>query len=93
MTHHAVIEALEESVEKLNKDLHIMRNLLMLEGKTMITAHDNVRILVFAPSTYKAYVPKKYDGFTVEFSDWYGTIEPIDMNTLIKLEKHGIYLS
>lgn len=92
MAHHAVIEALEDAVEALQKDLHVLIHMIKLDNKSMAITHDNDKIIVHLPLTYKAYVPKKFKHFDVQVSEW-ECEEVLDMDTVIKLEKYGIYIS
>lgn len=92
MAHHAVIEALEEAVEALHQDLHVLAHMVKLDNKSMAVTHDNTKIIVHLPLTYKAYVPKKFKLFEVAVSEWEGD-EVLDMDTKITLQKYGIYVS
>lgn len=92
MAHHIVIEALDIAVEQLNKDLHILIHMIKMDGKSIAINHDNTNIRVHLPLQYKAYVPKRYTCFDVLTFEWEGDDE-LDMNTIIELKKHGIFIS
>lgn len=66
MTHHAVLQALEEAVHDLFDDLEPIRQQIVFKNQSMAIGHNaQDTIFVFIPSEYKAYVPKKYNGFQV----------------------------
>lgn len=64
---HLTLIALENAVANLQQDLKPLEQQMRASKEGMFITHNNADILVYARSSYKAYIPKKYDGFTVKF--------------------------
>jgi len=65
---------LRKLVQELKEDLSVLEPQLLDEKEGMYITYsakrDNSRLIVYAPLRYKAYVPTKYKGFTVEFNEY-----------------------
>lgn len=90
MTHHAVIESLEEAIDDLADSLEPLIRMVTLDGHSMIITHNNTDLHVHIPISYKAYLPKKFNGFAVEVFDYQGE-QYLDMNSSI--QNYGTDLS
>jgi hypothetical protein len=75
--------ALAAASEKLLKDLQPLHQQLVSNKESLLVSDDGDQLLVFAPAKYKAYVPKRYDGFDVAFIDWNGDDLQLDLNGMI----------
>lgn len=66
---------LDTAVERLRNDLDVLKNHSSHLGRVglYITHDDEGVIEVYGDINYKAYVPKKYDGWEVQFWEWNGT--------------------
>lgn len=61
-----IIQYLEEACEKLREELRKV-------SPKIYVSHDNVGVIeVHGDPSIKAYVPKKYNGWDVQFSIWDG---------------------
>jgi len=72
-----IVEMLEDSIERLQKDLlPLEQQMLVADDGIFITYDDgdnnNPFIIVYSPDKYRAYIPKKYDGWAVKFIEWNG---------------------
>jgi hypothetical protein len=83
-----VITLLEQSVEKLKHDLKpIEQNVLDAKEGIYITHDGESQIVVYTSRTFKAYIPKKYDGWKVKIVDWVpGEEIQFDLDFNINLE-------
>jgi hypothetical protein len=72
--------ALASATEKLIKDLVPLNQQLISNNESLLVSDDGERLLVFAPEKYRAYVPKKYEGFEVVFIDWNGEDLQLDLD-------------
>lgn len=83
-----VIALLEESIEKLKVDLKPLEHVLLNAKEGMYITHDNSScILVYVAAAFKAYIPKKYDGWSVKTIEWKpGEDLQLDMDFGINLE-------
>ena len=72
-----IIQYLEEACEKLREELR------KVSPKIYVT-HDSVGIIeVYGDPSIKAYVPKKYNGWPVQFAIWDGEEIILDMDEMI----------
>lgn len=68
---------MQEACEKLREELRKV-------SPKIYVSHDNVSIIeVHGDPSIKAYVPKKYDGFDVQFSVWDGQEIILDIDEII----------
>ena len=75
---------IDASVDGLMADLQILEPQMLLNKEGMYITHDSVStISVYAASHYRAYIPKKYDGWDVEFIQWNGDEFRVDDNLLL----------
>lgn len=52
----------------LKKDLSVLDSYLKTENDIIIITHDGSHTInVYSTNTLRAYIPKKYNGFTVKF--------------------------
>jgi hypothetical protein len=59
---------------------HLRKELQKVDAKFFVT-HDNYGIIeVYADLSMKAYVPKKFDGWDVEFNEWDGEEITFDLD-------------
>jgi len=88
--HPLIMQLLEDAVEDLSKDLDILRQQMLVNKEGMFityaTDFQNERLVVYAPLAYKAYVPKKYKGFCVEFRVWDGENLELDLDLTIQMD-------
>lgn len=82
----AVMNMLEESIERLYEELSPLKQQMQEAKEGMFITHDEDKIIVYTSLRFKAYVPKKYDGWNASFFEWDKTSEiqflldlPIDM--------------
>ena len=80
---HLTLVALASATEKLIKDLTPLNQQLVSNKESLLVTDDGEQLLVFAPAKYRAYVPKKYEGFDVAFIDWNGEDLQLDLNGMI----------
>jgi hypothetical protein len=75
---------IHEAVEKLLNELIVLEQKF---GKQTVFASDNGKdiITVYAPDFYKAYLPKKYEGFEVILQKWQGLDTPLSVDFEINL--------
>ena len=68
----AIIHEMEESIERLRKELEPLQNILTPGTDTgMYITHDGDHtIVVHGTHTNKAYVPRRYDGWDIHFVVW-----------------------
>jgi len=79
-----IIAMLEKSVDALKQDLTILQPQMQADGAGMfITHNDKDMIIVYAQAKYKAYIPKKYDLWNVQFIEWDGQELDIDLDVNI----------
>ena len=85
-----IAQLLEEAVEDLQQDLVVLKQQLLADKEGMFitysTEERNERLVVYAPLKYKAYVPRKYKGFTVEFKEWDGENLELDLDLSIRMD-------
>ena len=75
-----IYSMLEHTVEELRKDLQVLEHQMKLDKSGMLITHNSAdAVIVHADSKYRAYIPKKYKGFTVEFVEWDGASD-IELN-------------
>lgn len=68
-----IIHMIEASIERLRNDLKPLENVLKSNKDGMYITHNGKdSINVHAHVKYKAYVPKKYDSWAVNFIHWNG---------------------
>ena len=80
---HITLLALSLATEKLVKDLRPLQQQLVANNENLLVTDDGEQLLVFAPAKYRAYVPKRYDGFDVAFIDWNGEDLQLDLDGMI----------
>lgn len=72
--HHIIIAALTDSVDRLSKDLKPLEQQMINQKTGMLITYNGEttmpRLVVYADPTFKIYIPKKYDGWNVEFIAW-----------------------
>lgn len=78
---------LEDSVENLRIDLKPIEHLLIQNKECMIITHDSDKcIRVCCSLQFKAYIPKKYDGWEVIFQELMPDTDPqLDLDLTIDL--------
>jgi hypothetical protein len=71
-----IIHMLESSIERLKIDLQPLEYMLKQNKEGMYITHNGKdSIIIYANVKYKAYIPKKYDSWKVNFKNWNGTDE------------------
>ena len=73
--HILVSNMIEESIERLKNDLKPLEFQMKDLKEGMYITHNNDKIAVYASLRFKAYIPKKYDGWDVLFVEWDGQSE------------------
>lgn len=88
MSHPVIIKMLEESVDRLHKDLSILKHQMAHNKEGMLITYDADEpcIKVYAAAKYKAYVPKRYDSWDVEFVVWDGETLELDLDLSISMD-------
>jgi len=65
------IALLEESILKLKKDLKPIEQALLNAKEGLYITHDSKSsIVVYISAKFKAYIPKRYDGWDVKTMEW-----------------------
>lgn len=80
----APAQSLDAAIKSLQHDLLPIINNFPDEGAILVYRGAMDHIVVCAPATCKAYLPKKYSGWDIHFVDSAGTVT-IDMDQLIIL--------
>lgn len=73
---------LRHSIERLKEDLGLLAPLLKENEESIFFLSRGSDIIVYAPLRYKAYIPKRYDGWDVVFVEWLEDTE-IDLDAVI----------
>lgn len=83
-----IISLLEQSIQKMKNDLKPLEQSLLNAKEGMYITHDNLScIVVYVAPAFKAYIPKRYDGWDVKTIDWNPHNElQLDMDFGINLE-------
>lgn len=83
--------ALDRSVKELTADLQVLKSYIPAGQPGLYITHDMADIIVKGDIILKAYVPKKYNGYTVVFTA-VGSDELLSLtSSLITAAKHGIF--
>lgn len=86
MTHHLTLNALEASVHRLKADLSPLEPQMKYDKKGMFITYDEQmpqKLVVYADKSYRAYIPKRYDGWDVDFIEWDGQEIQLDLDLTI----------
>ena len=75
---------LENDIESLRKDLAPLLPMLAYDKQGMFIGHNGNDIMVFAALKYKAYIPKKYNGWDVIFVDSDGKDIEYDLDSYLQ---------
>lgn len=88
MTHPVIVKMLEDSVDQLAADLSILKHQMAQNKEGMFISYDADEpcLLVYAPAKYKAYIPKRYNGWDVEFKEWNGETLELDLDFSISMD-------
>lgn len=83
-----VITLLEQSVERLKEDLKPIEQTVLDSKQGIYITHDSKsEIVVYTSLMFKAYIPKKYDGWKVKVIEWVpGEELQLDLDMSINLE-------
>lgn len=66
-----IISLLEKSIEQLKKDLKPLEQNMLNSKEGLFITHDSAScIIVYVALAFKAYIPKKYDGWDVKIVEW-----------------------
>lgn len=66
------LSILERDLELLEKELAVIKHDAQFYKKHLSFSHDGDVLIVFGDLKYKAYVPKKFNSWTVKFIEWDG---------------------
>ena len=88
MTQAVIIQMLEDSAEHLRRDLSMLEHQMVQNRQGMLIAYDADEpcLVVYAAAKYKAYVPKRYNGWDVRFSVWDGKELELDLDISISMD-------
>ena len=88
MTHPVIIKMLEDCVDSLAQDLSILKHQMAQNKEGMFITYDAdlPAIIVHAPAKYKAYIPKRYNSWDVEFKVWDGETLELDLDLSISMD-------
>ena len=78
-----ILAILEEEVENLFNDLDVLRPRLEEEKAGVFITHNGEDIVVYGPLKFKAYIPKKYNGWKVLFVESNGDELQLDLDISI----------
>jgi hypothetical protein len=79
--HTIIRNMLDEKAEDLKRDLHLLEAQMKHEKSGMFITHNGEdSLIVYAAAKYKAYIPKRYDSWAVQFVEWNGEEIPLDMD-------------
>ena len=76
------IGILEDDIELLVKELEPLKAMMAYDKMGMYITHDGENIVVLAPLKYKAYIPKKYNGWQIVFVEDMGN-DQLDLDIKI----------
>lgn len=77
---------LETSIEKLKTDLKPIEQQMLSTKEGMFISYEKdpiPRIVVYASRRFKAYIPKKYDGWDIHYIEWDGSEPDLDLDLVI----------
>ena len=85
--HSLILNMIHDTIEKLRIDLKPIENQLKQNQEGMFITHDGDCIVVYTGLRFKAYIPKKYDGWDVRVIEWKpGDELQISLDAVINLE-------